>query len=108
MLTQDQRDNFRLALASFNKCGRPVSLDDIDDMCDDADIVVTAETIADFKSARGAGYEVEHLKMPVEDVVRDIGELLIWKNIQTRKGARRGDLYLMDLGNARAVYFTGE
>ena len=108
MLTKDQRDTFRLALASYNKLGRPVSIDDIDDVCDDSDMVVTAETIGDFKAARGAPSEVFKVKVPVEDVVRDCGEVLIWKNVQSRKGARRGDLYLMDLGNARACYFSGE
>ena len=37
-----------------------------------------------------------------------LGVVFKWDNIQARKGAQRGTLYVMDFGDARAAYFDGE
>lgn len=58
----------------------------------------TAETVADFEDAWGEP-EVEETPF---------GEVNFWEGIRRAKGLRRGDLYVMDCGEFRAIYFTGE
>lgn len=73
--------------------------DSIAAICDSPDDVAsTAETVDDFIKVWGEPHE--RLQTPV-------GDLLIWKGIQTAKGRRRGDSFVMDFGSARASYFTG-
>jgi hypothetical protein len=36
------------------------------------------------------------------------GALYYWEDVQAAKGLRRGDLYVMDFGDRRAAYFTGQ
>ena len=54
MLSNEQIKSFRLALASYNHCGGPVTDEDIGDVVlSDDDVVATRETIEDFFAARG-------------------------------------------------------
>lgn len=108
MLTQEQRDQFRMALASYNKCG--VADVEIDDMIEDEQVVETRETIEDFFNARGWRNDRNGNR---PDVPRELnktafGEVFVWENQQSRRGARHGTLYVMDMGEARACYFDGE
>ena len=110
MLTQEQRDTFRLALASFNNCGRAVDASAIDDMLTDAQIVETRDTIEDFFDARGRRLN-RHGQRPETPYEREStahGHIYVWRNQQAKPGLRRGDLYVMDMGDARACYFDGE
>jgi hypothetical protein len=111
MLTKKDRDTFRLALASLN-CYTitDVSKLDIDDMITDEQIVETAETVEHYFEARGRrlNRKGERPETPYEKNTTLLGDVYKWDDVQSRKGARRGTLYLMDLGNARAVYFDGE
>ena len=99
MLTQEQRDQFRLTLSAWNNYSAENINDlDIDDMIDDDQIVETSETIDDFFKVRGSTKRSQTIS----------GDLYVWYNEQVRKGARRGNLYVMDFGDARACYFDGE
>ena len=112
MLTQEQRDTFRLALASLNQytITDPAQLD-IDDMLTDEQVVETAETIEDFYAASGRrlNRKGERPEVPYELNKTLKGDVFKWDNQQRGgKGARRGALYVMDFGNARAAFFDGE
>lgn len=109
MLTQDQRDTFRKAIASWNDCGSSdVEVDDF--ISKDEYVVETQETIANFFSANGQklGRNGKKPDVPYEKEKTAFGDIFIWNNIQKRKGAQRGRLYVMDFGSARAAYFDGE
>lgn len=111
MLTQEQRDQFRLALASWNDyTAKTVEDLDIDDMLSDEQVVETRDTIEDFFSAHGRklNRKGERPEVPYEQEATLLGTLYHWENVRSRKGARRGDLYVMDFGDARAAYFDGE
>jgi len=112
MLTQTQRDNFRLALASYNSGGSVKNVDelDMDDMLSDNQIVETRETIDDFFASRGRRMTRFGTlpSKPMEANETLLGMIYVWENQQSRKGARRGTLYVMDMGAARACLFTGE
>lgn len=111
MLTQDQRDNFRLALASYNNYSATSITDlDIDDMIDDHQIVETRDTIEDFFGAQGRRLlkNGERPAVPFERNETLLGEIYVWEDVQSRKGARRGTLYVKDFGDVRAAYFDGE
>lgn len=109
MLTQEQRDTFRRAVASWNACG---SADcEIDDVIgEDADVVETRDTIEDFFSARGRrlNRKGERPEVPYEQERTAFGIVYRWENVQARPGARRGDLFVMDFGDTRACYFSGQ
>ena len=111
MLTQQQRDTFRLALASLN-CYSVEKVEDldIDDMLTDEQVVETRDTIEDFFSANGRklNRKGERPETPYEQNQTLLGIVFQWDNVQARKGARRGTLYVMDFGDARAAYFDGE
>jgi len=68
-------------------------------VCEPAEVVDTRETIADFIKARGSDYDLYQT---------EVGNLYVWENQQTRKGKRRGNLFLMDAGEIRFSYFDGE
>ena len=95
MLTEEQKLNFCKATAEWNgndfeeECAR---------VCEPGDVAATRETVDDFIKVWGAP---KIKKTPA-------GDLLVWENIQIKKGLRRGDSFLMDFGAARAGYFTGE
>lgn len=111
MLTQEQRDQFRLALAAWNNySAKTVEELDIDDMIDDERIVETRDTIENFFDARGRRLtrNGERPAVPMELNKTICGDVYVWENQQSRKGARRGTLYVMDFGDARACYFDGE
>lgn len=111
MLTQEQRDQFRLALAAWsNYSAKTVEELDIDDMIKDEDIVETRDSVENFFDARGRRLDRkgERPAVPAELNKTICGEVYIWENQQSRKGARRGTLFVMDFGEARASYFDGE
>ena len=68
-------------------------------VCEPDEVVVTAETVADFIKARGN---------PAEVFQTEAGDLHIWCKQQSRPGCRRGDLFLLDIGDSRLSYFDGE
>ena len=73
--------------------------DEVSWACEPEDVIRTAETIDDFKSARsGTPDEYETPK----------GTLYVWENQQARKGKRRGNVFLLDGGDFRFTYFDGE
>jgi hypothetical protein len=112
MLTQDQRDTFRLALASFNDYTvKSVGELDIDNMLSDDQIVETRDTLEDFFKAQGRKLNRrtgERPEVPFEQEATLLGVIYKWDDVQARKGARRGTLYVMDFGTVRAVFFDGE
>jgi len=63
------------------------------------DVTTTRDTLANFVEQWGA-----------PDGATDYGKLpfTIWEDIQTRKGAQRGDLLVMDCGEFRLAYFSGQ
>ena len=106
MLTQEQRDTFRLAVALDN-AGGDESIADIDDIVgSDSRVVETAETMDDFFKARGRTVNRKGEDRGWCETVK--GRFYRWDNVQARPGCRRGTLYVMDFGDARAAYFDGE
>lgn len=111
MLTQNQRDTFRLALASLN-CFTVEKVEDLDinDMLTDEQVVETRDTVEDFFTANGRklNRQGKRPEVPYEQNTTLAGIVYQWDDVQARKGARRGTLYVMDFGDARTAYFTGE
>ena len=111
MLTQIQRNTFRLALASVNNYSTKTMDElDIDDMLTDEQVVETAETIEHFFKAHGRRFNRrgERPEPPFEKHTTLLGDIYKWDDVQARKGARRGTVYVMDFGDARACFFDGE
>lgn len=108
MLSQEQRDTFRRALASWNHLGATVV--DIDDVLSDEQIVETRESIDDFFAAHGRRLDRNGNRpaVPHEQEKTPFGTFFRWERVQARAGLRRGDLFVMDFGDARACYFSGE
>lgn len=99
LLSCDKIAAFRLATATNNNGGYSEAATFDDAYCSENEVTQTRDTVASFIEKWGAPHETE---------VSRFGKLLIWNDLQTRKGARRGNLYVMDFGNARAAYFGGE
>ena len=95
MLTETERTQFRLATAAFNTGGEVEDASIDDAYCTDIEVVETRDTVADFVANGG------------KPTARE-GALFVWENVQTRKGARRGHLFVMDFGGVRAAFFDGE
>lgn len=112
MLTQSQRDTFRLALSALNNfSAKAVEELDIDDMLTDDQIVETQDTLENFFDAQGRRLDRRTGQRPAvpHELNKTIcGDVYKWEDVQARKGARRGTLYVMDFGGARAAYFDGE
>lgn len=109
MLTQEQRDTFRRAVSSYIACGRAdIGIDDV--ISSDDGVAETRDTIEDFFSANGRRLARDGSRpaVPRELNTTDYGDLYIWDDVQARKGARRGTVYVMDFGDCRAAYFDGE
>jgi len=98
-LTSDQIEKFRLATAAHNASGYEEDATIDDSLCSEDDVTATTETLADFIKSRGTPANIEKYSFAT---------LYIWENQQARKGARRGDLYVVDFGDRRAAYFSGE
>ncbi len=96
MITETQNKIFRKAIEALN-CGSEI-IDEADIIASEL-VTVTRDTVADFIAARGNPNESEEFFGVT---------LLVWRNVQSRKGARRGDLYVVDYGDARAARFDGE
>ena len=96
MLTQNQITAFRMATAAHNlgHHEEDATLDEA--LCNEDEVVHTRDTAAAFIASHGRPDQCENYKS---------GDLLVWNKVQTRKGARRGDLYVMDFGDVRAAYF---
>jgi hypothetical protein len=99
MLTQAQITYFRLATAANNNGGYEEDADLDDACCRDDQVAQTRDTIADFVTKCGQPHETDNYSF---------GNLLVWNGLQTRKGATRGNLYVMDFGEARGTYFSGQ
>ena len=111
MLNQKQRDTFRLALASLNSYSAERVEDlDINSVISDARVVETADTVEDFFKANGRKLLKNGSRpvVPREQNTTLLGVVYTWDGVQARKGARRGTLYVMDFGTARAAFFDGE
>lgn len=95
MLTTNQKDAFRISVAALDVDGEAERVEPwmlIDDVAE------TAETVEDFRARWGAPRQA-----------RSAGHTVFcWDNVQTRRGATRGDLRVVDFGDARAVHFSGE
>lgn len=103
MLNQDQRNTFRLALASFN---RDTSFLDIDD----DEIIETANTIDDFFKMHGRIFNPrdEIPEFPYEEIKTLAGVIYIWYDWENRRDFGLGNFHAMDFGTIRALYFDGE
>ena len=99
MLTQQQREDFSKALTFWN-CGDENN--EIAVLVEPEDVVATRDALADFKS----GAALTAKRYTIEKTPR--GDLHKWEGVQARKGARRGDLFVMDFGDVRAAWFEGE
>ena len=79
-------------------------------MIEDEQIVETRDTVENFFDARGWRNDRngERPAVPMELNKTICGDVFVWENQQSRKGARRGTLYVMDFCDARATYFDGE
>jgi len=87
MLTQEQRKNLCAAVRAWNH-----GLD-MPGASGPDEVIATNDTLADFISAWGE---------PSEWFGTPEGILIVWQKVQARKGAPRGDLFVMDFGEARA------
>lgn len=111
MLTQEQRNTFRLALSALNNYSvTDVTELDIDDMLSDAQVVETLDTVDDFFNNNGRRLDRrgDRPAVPFELNETIAGTVYKWENVQAEKGKRRGTCYVMDFGTARAAYFDGE
>lgn len=99
MLNQKQIEQFRMALAADNIGGYEEDADLDDAYCSEDEVVQTRDTVDDFTKQWGQPHDSDKYTG---------GTLMIWNKLQVRKGARRGSLYVMDFGEARASYFDGE
>lgn len=112
MLSQFEKDKFRLALASFNN-DSILNIEDLDisDMIEDYQVAVTTDTLDDFFDKQGRQLNRrtgDRPSIPYELNKTLLGDVYKWENVQSRKGCRRGTLYVMDMGDFRACYFDGE
>jgi hypothetical protein len=111
MLKKEQRDIFRLALSALNNFGAKEAAElDIDDMLADDQVVATQDTVENFFDTRGRrlNRRGERPEKPYELHTTICGNIYKWEGVQAAKGLRRGTLYVMDFGDARACYFDGE
>ena len=70
-------------------------------ICDD-DVVETRDTIEDFNLSRN----LQSKQVELASGARATYHYAL--NFQVRKGLARGDLIVMDFGEARAAYFSGQ
>jgi hypothetical protein len=102
MLNQDQKTTFCKATAFINSCGDVVKAEEFDfyGICDSvSNVAETRDTLEDFKAGSAKGGIPSNEETP-------FGKLHIWKGAQPEgAGSKRGDLYVMDFGDARAAYF---
>lgn len=60
-----------------------------------ANIVESSDTLQDFITKWGQPHNI-------------IGNASVWENLQTRKGAVRGDLVVVETESGSATYFSGQ
>ena len=65
---------------------------------DESDVVSTNESVDNFITTWG--------QASIEKT--ESGDLYTWSNIQTRKGAERGDLMVMPVNGGTVSYFSGQ
>ena len=97
MMTQEQNVTFRRALEMADSSTEFEAIDDRMLIAESA-VTQTAESVSNFVAARG----------PATVEVCGPVKLHVWRNVQTRKGARRGDLFVADFGDYRLAHFSGE
>ena len=98
-LTETKIDDFRLATAVVNCNGYEEDATLEQALCSPDEVVETRQTLADFIRDRGK---------PTSSEKYSFATIYIWENQQSCKGKRRGDLYVVDFGDLRAAYFSGE
>ena len=101
MLNQNEKIAFCKALAFINTGSEELAEEfDCYGICDSVGAVVeTADALDHFRAGPAAGGKTAHEETP-------FGKVYVWKGVQPEgKGQRRGDLYVMDFGTARATYF---
>lgn len=98
MLTTEQKELFARIQAAVE--AHDGDLDEVADweILNPEKVVETRESVEDF---------VRRWGRPTETLC---GEHTVysWKRVQTAPGKARGDLDVVDFGDARAVYFSGE
>lgn len=62
------------------------------------EVTFTADTLADFESARSQYAEAGHIEDRTD-------KHLVVRGVQVRKGDKRKDLFVVDFGDRRAVSF---
>jgi len=111
MLTDEQKTQFMMALAAHNSDADLKEEVNIDDShCPDIEQVVDcSDTIDAFFVEQGTYRKrdgTRSRKLHQNDTC--YGTIYEWRDVQARKGLRRGNLYVMDFGDRRAAYFDGE
>tara|TARA_R110000751_G_scaffold306882_2_gene426479 strand:+ start:100 stop:414 length:315 start_codon:yes stop_codon:yes gene_type:complete len=69
-------------------------------VCEPDDVVESRATVEDFQKGIAKGKVAECVDTPA-------GVLHVWTEIQTRKGCRRGDLFVLQNGEKSFSYFNG-
>lgn len=98
MLTDEQKKIFVMAQAAADY--HDGELDEVEsyEVLDLDKVTETRDSIADFTARWGKPTEI------------NCGDFLVygWDRVQTAPGKVRGDLRVMDFGDARAAHFSGE
>ena len=95
-MTTNEKNALCKATAQWN-CGDYD--DEIGRVCEPDQVAVTRDTVDNFKLQWGA---------PKDIIETPGGKLLFWEKIQVAKGYQRGELFVMDLGEHRLAYFSGQ
>ena len=112
MLNPAQLSQFRNAVSSWHCNGStdPEDLATAEIVSRDEDVAITRGTIEEFFAARGRRLD-RHGNIPAvprELETTPFGDLYVWRDQQSRKGCRRGTLWVMPFGEFCAAYFDGE
>jgi len=97
MLTSEQKYAFRVSLAALDVDGKAERVEPWM-LVDDDEVTETRDAISDFQARWGKPREEQSAGHTV----------YCWDRVQTRRGAVRGDLRVVDFGDARAAHFSGE
>jgi hypothetical protein len=114
MLTQEQRKTFAEALTANNIGAETV--EEIREEVEAYGYYVEPDDVADTGDTLDAYFDANGTMMKrdgtpsrkLHEIATPVGTVYVWLGLQQRKGLRRGDLYVMDFGDRRAAYFTGE
>lgn len=98
MLTEEQKKQFVNAVRDY-------SPELFDDEITVDKITATRDTVDDFLGQWGRRRDGERPEVPLEKQSTAYGDVFFWSDIKI--GGRRGELYVQDFGEFRAVFFTG-